>query len=106
MEEIRKTKFEMEDIIQRCFEECISAGYVERVDDASAKKKVDVIINKLELARHISKTLMGELLEFEMCNRLAPYFREHNRLQRDSEFLADKQAQFNAQQGLRINPSE
>jgi hypothetical protein len=111
----KKTQFDILDIVLRCFGECIEAGYIVVKQDeieshASGLVRAftarSVIINEQEVASHISKTIIGELLEFEIVRRAAAIEREEERVKRDLEFVASQYKRMENIAGLRIDPGE
>jgi len=82
-----KTQMDMNVIIERCFEELVKAG-VAKVSDVP--KGSIIILDKPAAALHIQKTLIGELLEFEMIRRISPIFREFPRLESDLLYIKAK----------------
>lgn len=111
---VKKTQFEMEEIATRCLEEAVQAGYiiVYNMDVKIAGKslgepfKKKVIINEAELVKHICKTIIGELLEFDLIRRIAPIYREEKRIEKDLDFIAGKHMAEASFASLRIHPSE
>lgn len=109
----QKTIYEMKDIIKRCFEECEKAGHIKKAKRAQGShgenRTVDVkfeeetiLVNPEEVASHISKTLIGELMEFEILRRMGPAFRSMRSVENDLEFLFRKQQQEISVGNLRI----
>jgi hypothetical protein len=80
-----KTIYELKDIIKRCLNECEQAGYI-----ATVNKKI--IVDEDMVAEHISKTIIGELLELEILRKLSPIFRTLDSIKVNMKFLDEKQA--------------
>lgn len=99
----RKTQFDMEDIINRCLDECVDAEYILREEVAPDTIRL-IIKNKKETVAHISKTLIGELLEFEIVRRSAPWFREYRRLDADLQIVTEAQLREQGLASLRLQP--
>lgn len=105
-----KTVYELREIIQRCLKECEDAKYIQEVgymsesSDGEIKHSgpMKIIINSDQIADHISKTIIGELLEFEVLRKLSPMFRQLRSIEKNMEFLDDKHAKDSAMQSLRI----
>ena len=89
-----KTVFEMKDIIERCLVECQEAGYI--------TKDGRIMVNTDAICDHISKTLIGELMEFEVLRKLAPMFRQLRSIEKDMGYLDDKAATASSYHSLRI----
>ena len=102
----KKMQFDIPSIIARCFDECKEAGYIESVVavKAGVHSDVDSIVNPTAIAEHISKTLIGELLEFEIMRRLAPIYREDERIKRDLQLIEAEHVRHANLAGLRIDP--
>lgn len=109
-----KTIYELKELIERCFDECENAGHIkeikveERVEEEGEKPVVlnprKVIINSDAIADHISKTIIGELMEFEILRKLSPMFRTFRSIEDQMKILDDKAA-FQAQlPALRVGP--
>jgi len=108
-----KTIWEMKEIILRCFKECEEAGFI-RVAKGNSLSLVDqtvikdsegnlkVLVNQDAVADHISKTLIGELQEFEILRQLSPMFRQFDRIKNDMKILDDVAARNSGFQELRI----
>ena len=99
----QSTIYDMEKIIKRCFEEAREAGYLKPIlssDDSLAER--DVIVNEIELAKHISMTLIGELVEFELIRRISPIFRAVEGIRTQFSYLDGRQAMEADVQNLRI----
>lgn len=106
----RKTVYDLQSIIERCFEEAKKLGYVRTIDKESIPP-VDVIHNQEELVKHIALTVIGELYEFEIIRRIGPLFRENRALSHDFlifgeafDLFFDKAVQDAKLHGLRIEP--
>lgn len=105
--EDRKTVFELESIIARCFEEAKKVGYIKNLQNT----EYDYVENQRELIHHISMTVIGELYEFEIIRRIAPIFRENRALSADFlmfgdafQLFYDKVIQEAKSRGIRIHP--
>lgn len=104
----QKTIYDMKDIIKRCFEECEKAGHISKLEEMKNVKTGEsegtffLVKNAEEVASHISKTLIGELLEFEILRRLGPAFRSMRNVENDLDFLFRKQLQEASVGNLRI----
>lgn len=110
-----KTQFEMKEIIERCFEECERAGQIKRLSkqeqyiaEFETNRYDDIfehpiIVNLDGVCDHISKTLIGELLEFEILRKLGPVIRQQRSIERDIEILEKKHMEVMGLQELRIN---
>lgn len=91
---------DLDKLIARCFDECEQVGYLLK----SGTKRV--IVNQEELVKHIQKTIIGELFELEICRRLAPIFREAERLSRDFSYLEARDAQEKMMLSMRIGQAD
>jgi hypothetical protein len=98
----RLTQFDLEELIGRCLEECVASGYIQKSQVADSTVTHETIINRVETLKHISKTIIGELLEFEIIRRWAPWEREHKRLDADLQHIVEREAQYRQLLGLRI----
>lgn len=76
--------FDLERIITRCFQEGRKAGWVSQVETVR-EGDVQAIADEHKLVQHISKTVIGELHELELINRLAPIFRSIRQLAHEFE---------------------
>lgn len=114
-----KTIYEMKELVERCFKECEEAGHIQVKNRASTDisdvekmhktlevyfVKERVIVNVSEIADHISKTIIGELLEFEILRKLSPLFRSLRSIENQMKFLDDKQAFQANLPGIRLGP--
>lgn len=90
-----KTIYELKELIERCFDECKKAGHIQEVVDRDGDIAV-AIINSDAIADHISKTIIGELMEFEILRKLSPMFRTFRSIEDQMKILDDKAA-FQAQ---------
>ncbi len=97
-----KTIYEMKAIINRCFEECKDAGHTISYDTVGPHGVITVLINQDAIADHISKTLIGELLELEILRKLSPLFRQFRSIEKDLQFLDEQAARESGFQSLRI----
>jgi hypothetical protein len=102
------TIYELQSLVSRCIDEAEKAEFIIELTipsaDPAVEKKVKVLLNKEELVKHISRTIVGELFELEIIRRLAPVFREVKRLCNDFELLDIKEQERINIQGLRIAP--
>jgi hypothetical protein len=105
-----KTQFEMKEIIERCFEELERSGAIKphtfRKDGSTQEnplKTVKTFESASDLADHISKTLIGELLELDIIRRQAAVYREIGRLERDFVFIEAKSRDESEIPNLRID---
>ncbi len=103
----RKTVFDLQELIQRCFNEAKEAGLIKKAarefyDDAQLPIGQTLIINERDLVKHIALTIVGELHEFEVIRRIAPLFREVNRLQSDFRYFEEREAADQQMRSLRI----
>lgn len=96
-----KTQFEMKEVIQRCLKECKEAGYIASFKTINAGE-VETIVSQDAIADHISKTLIGELLEFEIIRKLSPVIRQQRSIERDLFLLDEKQKLESSFPNLRI----
>lgn len=89
--ETRKTIYDLEKIVERCFEEAIKAEYIAKSTGNSAEFKLSVtdyiIKNRQDLIRHISHTIVGELYELEIIRKLQPFARALPQILEDFRFL-------------------
>jgi len=102
-QEPRKTVYDLENIIERCFEECVKSEYIQKQITAE-RDEIAVIVNRDEVVKHISKTIIGELHELEVIRRISPIFREFRRLEKDFQHFDDLQKLEGDLQTLRIHP--
>lgn len=104
----RPTFHELELVIERCFEEAEKVKYIEkriiagRPNEEPEEKEVLAIVNSMELIKHISKTIIGELYEFEISRKLGPFFRMLRSLESDCKYIEGKHAQEYSDLGRRI----
>lgn len=95
-----RTQFDMGGIIERCYKEAIETGIAEE-----GKEGVLLILDRSAFALHLQKTLIGELLEFEIIRRLSPIFREIPRLDSDLNLIHRKLEEHNRLiSGGRVGP--
>jgi len=107
----RKTIFDLQSIIEKCFEDCKKMGYLLEYRGADGERLL--VVNQTDLINHIRLTVIGELYELEIIRRIAPIFREHRALTTDfmlfgeafQEFY-DKEIQARQMKGLRIREGE
>jgi len=114
----RKTVFDLEQIIKRCFEESTKAGDIQVLDEHNTeiatfevpaledRTNITLLVNIDNVAIHISRTIIGELYELEVVRKLAPFFRQFRSMERDLMYLEERQAADTAMLGLRITPPE
>lgn len=70
------TQFNLKEIIKRCFDELEEATFIiPEVPEHASEVPKRIMINEDAIADHISKTLIGELLEFEIIRKAGPAFR-------------------------------
>ena len=101
----RKTVFDLERLIKRCFEESEKSGDIKPASgwgDRNSK----VLVNSDAVAKHISMTIIGELFELEIVRKIAPMFRQFRSLERDLSYVEERQAADTALLGLRIATPE
>lgn len=119
MDTDRKTVFDLEPIIRRCFEEAKKMGYINDKKLTASAEGIEVkegisfpqIVNQDELVHHIALTVVGELYEFEIIRRIAPIFRENRALSADFQMFGDAFQLFydktiadSKLRGIRIHP--
>lgn len=100
-----KTQFDLEEIVKRCFAECVDAKCIEiegQTDKHAMGSTAKIIINEDQVASHISKTIIGELLEFEIIRRMTAVSREAPRIDRDLEYITSMERIHNEKLGIRI----
>jgi len=106
--EKRLTIYNLEGIVERCLAEAEEAGYLKRIafhrTTGEETSVVPGIVNRLELVKHISKTIIGELHEFEVIRRISPVFREFKRLAEDFAFFDEQQAEYQRLLATRVEP--
>jgi hypothetical protein len=116
--EDRKTIFNLDEIIARCIKEAKTMGYID--DKATCivgegiEEKAPVpplLVNEHDFIKHLSRTIIGELYEFEIIRRITPIFRENRALTHDFllfgeafELFYDKQIQDLQLHGMRFEP--
>ena len=94
-----KTQFEMDSIIYRCYEEAIETG-IAKINSATSI----IILDKAAFSSHLQKTLIGELLEFEIIRRISPIFREFPRLENDLNLIHRKLDEHNRLISTKVGP--
>jgi hypothetical protein len=102
-----KTIYELKEIIERCFKECEEAGFIRFIGFHHEGKEFPptfVLVNPGGVADHISKTIIGELMEFEVLRKLAPMFRTFRSIEANMKYLDDKQTFQSQLPGIRIEP--
>jgi hypothetical protein len=96
MDTTLKTQFDMKELIERCFRECEESGHIKvtkKDGPATALgSEVRTIVNLIGICDHIYKTLMGELLEFEIIRKLGPTYRTFRSIERDLERIETRSA--------------
>jgi hypothetical protein len=113
----RKTVYDLQSIIERCFEEGKKMGYIKTRDIINApeaeNERLTIVANQFDFVKHIALTIVGELYEFEIIRRISPIFRENKALTMDFlafgsafEFFYDKAIQDAQLHGFRIEPQE
>lgn len=97
------TVFQLEKLIERCFDEAQKAGYIKIYLNAPIEvDNIPVIIDKPKLIKHISMTIIGELFEFEVVRKLGPFLKMLKELSKDCEFLENQEKDYVKKQTLRI----
>ena len=109
-EDQRTTIYDLQKIIERCFLECEEAKYIRRrtvmSSDPNTENSVEfVLVSRTEVEKHISMTVIGELMELEMIRKLSPIFRGVARLAEEFQYLDDRGRVAQQMAGLRI-PTE
>ena len=107
-----KTAFDIKDLIKRCFDELEQSKNITKmqlkltavggIQTEETNIEHRVLLNEDIVADHIAKTLIGELLEFEILRRLGPAYRSINSVENDLNFLFRKEQQEKGLSGLRI----
>jgi hypothetical protein len=96
----RKTIQDLERIIERCLNESEQAGDIKTLPKLGDHK---VLVNRDEVIRHISKTIIGELFEFEIIRKLAPTFRQFRSLERDLFYIEERESAASEMNKLRVD---
>ena len=97
------TAYELQSLVERCFDEVERAGFIKKVPPGAEFQHM-VVVNRQEVINHIANTIIGELYELEMIRRMAPMFREVSRLAHDFELLDEREQKRIDLSGLRIAP--
>ena len=100
-----KTAYQMKEIVLRCLKEAKEVGYIVERHITTTDGKVvelDALVNSDELANHISKTIIGELLEFEIIRRQSAILRSQKSINQDIEYLDGEFANYQRNLALRI----
>lgn len=104
--ENRKTIYDLEKIIERCFDEGIKAEYVSKSTGSSAEFKLSItdyiIKNRQGLITHISHTIIGELHELDLIRKLQPFARALPQILDDFSFLEDRMNSQSRKMSLRM----
>ena len=73
--ESRVTIFQLQELVERAIQECVEADYIHGE------------VNAIESAKHISKTVIGELVELEVLRKIQAISRTQKEVSKDLEFL-------------------
>lgn len=105
----KQTVLDLSRMIERCLKELLKARRLlnqgsYKLDEDMMQRLYLMVEERLDyetVCQHISKTIIGELYELEMVNKLAPMFRMIPQLQADFKLLDDRYAQEQKLQTLR-----
>lgn len=108
----KQTVFDLENLIIRCLDEAEKVGYIKKYETAAAPGvevsehavgyQLKAIVNEIELCKHIAKTIIGELYEFEVIRQISPMFRQLRKLEGDFAYFDSRQSEETAMLGKRI----
>lgn len=99
-----KTSLDLKEIITRCVKESEDAGHITNITELNGKV-IKGLINEDAFCDHVAKTVIGELHELEIIRKLAPMFRMFRSIERDMEFIENRQVAEQNIANLRINKS-
>jgi hypothetical protein len=100
------TIYNLQELIDRCFEEARKAGYLKIEILEHAGTGPQIVVDQYKLTHHIALTIIGELYELEIIRKIGPMFRMFRQIETDFQNLDHAQALDFRLRNLRRTPQE